>query len=321
MKNAVLFFSKLEAHIQQDPGQRGLGGPAPSPFSLTRGSLQRACQSLFDKGTKIALVTGFTIPDSEPPAPETDGPLGTVALAQICQALGKETILLCDTRHKDLLESSLKTRQLKQDTIPYGAAAKAWCASFVKDHQPSHIVAIEHVGPSYNAETIPPEHREAFLSSVPPSKRGQSQNMGGHRLGDLATDAFHLWDNSEVTSIAVGDGGNELGMGSLPWPVLAENISNGLGGQIACRVPCDHLIVAGISNWGAYALGLGLIYMSRQAALSLDIEDQEALLSELLERGAIDGVTKRGEASVDGLPWSRHKEWLGQALKLLNEFR
>ncbi|MDF1667106.1 MAG: DUF4392 domain-containing protein [Planctomycetota bacterium] len=321
MKNAPRFFSELEAHIQQDPGKRGLGGAAPSPFSLTRGSLQKASEALFHQGKKIALLTGFTIPDSQPPAPETDGPLGTVILAQICQSLGKEVIILCDERHEHLLQRSLEARQLKQATIPYGPQAKDWCAKFLKNEQPSHVISIEHVGPSYDSETIPPAYREAFLGSVPLEKHGQCQNMGGTLLGDLATEAFHLWADSTVTSIAVGDGGNELGMGSLPWPVLAENISNALGGQIACRIPCDHLIVAGISNWGAYALGLALIYLSESPELSLDIEDQEALLGELLQRGAIDGVTKREEASIDGLPWSHHKEWLGQALSLLNDFR
>lgn len=321
MKNAPDFFSKLEAHIHQDPGHRGLGGPDPSPFSLTQGTLHRASAALFEEGRKIALVTGFTIPDAIPPAPETDGPLGTIALAQICQALGKATVILCDQRHQKLMQNSLKARGLRQETIPYGASTKKWCAKFLDDYKPSHIVAIEHVGPSYDSESIPPEHREAFLNAVPPDKRGQCQNMGGKVLGDLACEAFHLWGSREVTSIAVGDGGNELGMGSLPWPVLAENINNGFGAQIACRIPCDHLVVSGISNWGAYALALALIYLSKRSDLSLDIEDQEALLGELLQRGAIDGVTKKSEASIDGLPWSHHKEWLGQATDLLKEFR
>ena len=44
------------------------------------------------------------------------------------------------------------------------------------------------------------------------------------------------------------------------------------GGLIACRVPADYLIVAGVSNWGAWALGAGVALLrdGRQWGLSLD---------------------------------------------------
>lgn len=321
MRHGPDFFARLEAHMHQDPGQRGLGGPSPSPFSLTKGSLKAAAESLFHKAERIAFLTGFTIPDAHPPAPETDGPPGTVALAALCQELGKDCVLICDERHEALLEPALEARGIKQATIPYGPASKDWCAAFLNSFQPSHLISVEHVGPSYDGESIPQEHREAFLGTVPEESYGRCQNMGGKFLGELAAEAFHLWDRESLTTIAVGDGGNELGMGSVPWPVLAEKISNGLGGQIACRVPCDHLIVSGISNWGAYALALAILSLSQRPELTLDIDDQEEFLGQLIARGAIDGVTKKAALSVDGLPWSRHKEWLIKARSLLEEHR
>ena len=41
-------------------------------------------------------------------------------------------------------------------------------------------------------------------------------------------------------------------MGKLPWATIRKNVPQ--GGVVACRVATDYLIVAGVSNWGAYAL-------------------------------------------------------------------
>ena len=54
------------------------------------------------------------------------------------------------------------------------------------------------------------------------------------------------------TKLAVGDGGNEIGMGRLPAGLIARTVPN--GAEIACVTSCDHLVVAGVSNWGAYGL-------------------------------------------------------------------
>ena len=52
-----------------------------------------------------------------------------------------------------------------------------------------------------------------------------------------------------AVTIGIGDGGNEIGMGKIPHETIVKNIPN--GDLIHCRVPTDHLIVAGVSNWGA----------------------------------------------------------------------
>ena len=61
-------------------------------------------------------------------------------------------------------------------------------------------------------------------------------------------------------TIAVGDGGNEIGMGALPRALIAAHVEH--GATIACVTPRSHLIVAGVSHWGAYAL-LGALAVVR----------------------------------------------------------
>ena len=62
---------------------------------------------------------------------------------------------------------------------------------------------------------------------------------------------------TRIHTSGIGDGGNEIGMGKVPWDTIRRNIPN--GGLIACRVPADHLIVAGVSNRKLYALAGGVL--------------------------------------------------------------
>lgn len=51
--------------------------------------------------------------------------------------------------------------------------------------------------------------------------------------------------------LAIGDGGNELGMGKV-IDAIRNNISK--GELIGAVTPADYLITASVSNWGGYAL-------------------------------------------------------------------
>jgi hypothetical protein len=117
-------------------------------------------------------------------------------------------------------------------------------------------------------------------------------------------------------TIGIGDGGNEIGMGKLPWDTIRKNIPN--GGRVACRVPADHLIVAGVSNWGAYALAAGVRRLrAAPPDLSLyDVAREEELLRLMVEAGLlVDGVTGEPTATVDGLTFERY----GQVLRQVGE--
>jgi hypothetical protein len=121
-----------------------------------------------------------------------------------------------------------------------------------------------------------------------------------------------------VTTIGIGDGGNEIGMGKIPWEIIRRNISNGC--VVACRVPTDHLIVCGISNWGAYGLAAGVLALSGgpfDRAL-FDAERERELLQVMVERGPlVDGVTGQPTVSVDGLEFDRYVEPLRRLGTLL----
>ena len=84
------------------------------------------------------------------------------------------------------------------------------------------------------------------------SADGAPRNMRGEDISAFTTPLDELFLAGPWQRIAIGDGGNEIGMGSVPASVIGAHVAH--GETIACVTPADHLIVAGVSNWGAYAL-------------------------------------------------------------------
>src|SRR5438105_3637078 len=107
---------------------------------------------------------------------------------------------------------------------------------------------------------------------------------------------------SRATTVGVGDGGNEIGMGAIPRNALK---AAGVPPRIASVVPVDHLVVAGVSNWGAYGI---VAHLGRLAGRNLlhSGADERRLIEACVRAGAVDGITRRREATVDGVPLAAH---------------
>lgn len=108
---------------------------------------------------------------------------------------------------------------------------------------------------------------------------------------------------SPFTTIGIADGGNEIGCGNIPWQTLRKAVKTGPIALTACRIPTDYLIVSGLSNWGAYGLGAAVAALAdRHDALRAWTAEREAsILQAIVAAGAVDGVLKRPEPSVDGV--------------------
>jgi hypothetical protein len=134
--------------------------------------------------------------------------------------------------------------------------------------------------------------------------------MRGRDITEQMSPAHLLFEQEPpLTTIGIGDGGNEIGMGKVPWEVIRRNIPG--GARVACRTATDHLIVCGISNWGAYGLAAGVRLLRRQgpSAELFDVETEREVLRIMVEAGPlVDGVLGRPSVSVDGLPFERYAE-------------
>jgi hypothetical protein len=163
-------------------------------------------------------------------------------------------------------------------------------AAVWRDGAVSHAVAIERCGLSAD---------------------GRPRNMRGVDVSPWTAPLDDLYCAGNWVRVGVGDGGNEIGMGRLPAGLIARTVPN--GERIACVTSCDHLIVAGVSNWGAYGLMAALAVVhepwSPVMARFLAAECDAALTVAIVDKaGAVDGVTARNEPTVDGFPAKVHAE-------------
>jgi D-glutamate cyclase len=300
--------------IQEDVGGRGLRtDPHDNLVTATANDFVAACRSIAGTpGAAVAVVTGFIIPTADPPAGETDGPLGAVFLARALAPLGIPVVLLSDPFAVPALAAGLTACRLR-DMVPVEEIPEQVNpARMLRGLPVTHLIALERVGPSHTPASVRPEEAETFVREVPAEHHDRCHTMRGRDITDLMRPAHRLFEvpaPGRPVTIGIGDGGNEIGMGKLPWDTIRRNVPG--GDVVACRVPTDHLIVAGVSNWGAYALAAGVQFL-RGAAFDgelFDVDREGELLRVMVEQGPlVDGVTGRREAGVDGLPFEQYAE-------------
>lgn len=282
-------LAAILAAVQVDPGNRGLArDPADNLFTATAGDFQTACRSLAEeKYPHFMVSTGFFIPGADPPAFETDGPLGAVFLRRAFDAMGITVSLMTD------IGGTIEL--LQRAGMP-----------------PSYFIPLGH--------PFPVSHH-IFVEKAGPAADGRCYTMRGRDITE-----HHAWFNkrfhpdrySDECTIGIGDGGNEMGMGKVPHETVVKNIPN--GDLVHCRVPTDHLIVAGVSNWGAYALAAG-VYVLRGVKPPADLFDpdrEREILDVMVREGPlVDGVTGKQTATVDGLTWDEYARPLVRIREIL----
>ena len=296
-------IGRLEAICAEDPGGRHIAALA----AATRGSLGAAAASIADHpDPSLALLSGCFIPRGTPPSAETDGPVGMALLAAGLSGDGIAVRAVTDDACAPVLTAALEAvggaAAVPLDVVPVAVPAQiAGLAARLRGAGPpvTHMVAIERLGPA---------------------RDGGVYNMRGESVADRTAPLHELYLDGPWTRIAVGDGGNEIGMGSLPEATIAGHIPS--GGRIACTVPADHLIVAGVSNWGAIALlcAVAALRPSLRRRLSgIDlVAVHDAVLEAVVLRGpAVDGVSRSRVRAVDGLPPPVHTGVVRQMLDAL----
>ncbi|MEC4891911.1 MAG: DUF4392 domain-containing protein [Oscillatoria sp. PMC 1051.18] len=287
-------IAKIESICSQDVG-RGIEPLA----QFTRGELCGAAKSLAEHSSPhVAIMTGFFIPHGNPPAAETDGPIAAAHLAAGLIRAGIPVKLVSDRFCLDAVKIAAEAAKVPADTAfdvlgEDVSQVTSILNSWERGSKPiSHLISIERAGPSFD---------------------GKIRNMKGKDITAYTAPLHLLFSKSNATTIAIGDGGNELGMGKLPLELVINNISQ--GEKITCVIPSDYLIVCGVSNWGGLGLlaALSLLRPDLQANLTkgLNSDTDYRILQTLIEQKvAVDGVTGLPTLSVDNLPWEVHRQVL-----------
>jgi hypothetical protein len=330
-------WPQLEILTHQDPGGRGLASYRRGGVPLDAGSLHAAAVELALYARAVAIFTGFPMVLSDQVTAETDGPPGALSLAAALEAAGVRVAIVTDPAAHAILQAGAKFMGLNPGIVeicPPAASAtcQRWLDEFIDGRTEawSHFIAIERPGPSHTGASFLAQPREApaplaaFRLAVPEAERDRCHTMLGVPLDEHVSPTHRLFElitehNLAIKTIAIGDGGNELGMGRFLWEDLVAAIATGPAGKIACRVAADIAILAGTSNWGGYALALAVAYLRGQRLASpwLQPDGQQRLLESLVAAGAVDGLTRLAEPTVDGLPPEDYLNALADMLNLL----
>lgn len=330
----MMDFDELEALVRHDPGGRGVASYQCQGQRLAVGQLAGAARELAERARGVAIVTGFCVADLLVPVAETDGPPGALYLARALEALGVEVVFVTDRYALPLLRIGCREWRLDAAVVEVPiereqaeAAIEEFLATATGGRL-THLLAIERVGPSHTLDSLAAQPRgnppplAQFTAEVPEQERDRCHNMRGTIIDDHTAPLHWLFEmatqgDRPIVTVAIGDGGNEIGMGSIPWEQLRASLTAAHAGRIICRTPADHLILAGVSNWGGYALACAVAGLRGQSGLidDWDADRERSLIESLVsEGGAVDGATRRHEATVDGLP-------LNDYLALLEKIR
>ncbi|XP_068573852.1 D-glutamate cyclase, mitochondrial isoform X2 [Cebidichthys violaceus] len=310
-QRAVAKIRQLETIIGEDPGQRGIGA------LFVQDELLRSCLAL-SHAFSVAITTGFPTHYMHSPPDETDGPPGAIAMATMLLSLGKRVTMVTDSRalemNRAIIDEAVRTGVLKTaiPLVTFEDSGPDSALHFLCHHgDPSkprydHLVAIERTGRAGD---------------------GNYYNMRGVNIKHLVDPIDDLFiaakDIPGIITTGIGDGGNELGMGKLKEKVETMMPN---GSLIACDVPADYAITAGVSNWGGYAVVCGLYLLHtcpshqryRKKGLGLEntipqeqlqdwtanlpsVDKEESILSTLVRFGIRSGKTGHLAMEVDGL--------------------
>jgi uncharacterized protein YcsI (UPF0317 family) len=320
--------------IQEDVGNRGLRtDPAENLITACAGDFAAACRSIAETpNAAVGVVTGFYIPSAN--LGETDGPLGALYLARALAPLGIRVVLLTDHFCVPALAAGIAKAGLRKTVplVPLPAAKEYpaltpelyWDAIAERTGPLTHLIALERSGPSHTPASLAPQPVALadYQREAAPEHHDRNHTMRGLDITEKMSPAHLLFEaegrrTAGIVTIGIGDGGNEIGMGKIPWEIIHKNIPR--GGLVACRIPTDHLIVCGVSNWGGYALAAGVRLLRGQPLDDelLNIAREEELLAWMVKQGPlVDGVSGQETATVDGLTFERYAEPLRQLARL-----
>lgn len=286
------FFKKLDEAMRYDPGNRGLLANAPA------NPLDRLQESLA-KITGVVILTGFPVRlGLHNFTGETDGPLGAANLAFAFESIGVPVWLLTDEEAYWVVNAAVTRRGCKCRPLMLPRyEADEFIAAQLDAIKPSHVLTIERPGKA---------------------RDGHYHNMRGGIIDAMFVDASSIIEAARergITTISIGDGGNEIGMGAL-----AETIEKYVphGEAICAREVADIALISGVSNWWGWGVSA---LLSRMYGINLLPSDdmERGMLHEMVLAGSVDGCTKKPEETVDNLPMEVHLGVLSHVRSAMQE--
>ena len=256
----------------------------------------------------VFIATGMIIyPFQHLGMGENDGPVGGAALARALRvALGAKTIFVTDKVLVDMVSRTVNggenaivpVKALPEIDLPLSSVidfpteeeeAEKKSKQLIKDFKPKAIVAIERRGVSKNG--------------IYHAWNGVDMAPYEARIGRL----FEECRKEGILTIGIGDGGNEIGMGNI-YDTVRKVVP--YGDNCKCPTHCgiadstlvDVLVVATVSNWGAYGIEACLAAMASKAEALHNGEKGMRIVRECIDAGGLDGPAKVPRPFLDAIP-------------------
>jgi len=255
--------------LSQD--QRGISALRPY---LAPDFCERAASLILDHPGTVLIATGFYIPAGA--APETDGPPGAIALGRVIASLGSRVLYVSDAYSAPVLRGLLgRGEEVLEFPIDDHQASWTHAANLVASLAPSLTISVERCGLT---------------------DEGLYRNMRGLDVTSYHAKIDYLF-RLHPCSVGIGDGGNEIGMGSVAAAIPLVMPTAGRPSVTATT----RLVIASVSNWGAWGVIAAMSKIRQQNLLPTVLEARDLLL-QTIALGAVDGTTGKRTASVDGFP-------------------
>jgi len=251
--------------------QRGIAALRPY---LAPDFCGRAASLILERPGTVLIATGFYIPAGA--APETDGPPGAIALGRALASLGSRVMYLTDAYSAPLLQG-LVGRAADVLEFPIVDHQTSWthAADVLTSVKPSLLIAVERCGLT---------------------DEGLFRNMRGVDVSNYHAKIDYLFRLHDRT-VGIGDGGNEIGMGSVASAIPLVVPSAGR----PCVTATTRLVISSVSNWGAWGV-LAAMSKLRNENLLPSVAEARELLLQTVALGAVDGTTGKRSETVDGFP-------------------
>ena len=205
------------------------------------------------EGGRVVIFTGIVVrPYLE--LGETDGIVGSVVLARALRSAGYTVEMLVETRQVEPM------RRLCD-------------ASQVRD------VNVRETGASVDAE---PADIAIAIEKIAKNAQGVRHSLLGTPLTEMAdeVDAYFIeLREAGIPTVGIGDGGNEIGFGSIAEEVAdvlgeAAQCACGCAGGVVSATPTQFVVAAATANLGTYALLAALALATERGQLCAEPGDR-----------------------------------------------
>lgn len=255
---------ELSRQIEDALVARNLRGMQQVQPHLQSGYVLRAAAHLREVRGHVLIGTGFPVVETF----ETDGPVGAIALYDTLTALGAKPVLVCGPPISTVLADHYRVHEIR---IGAHDERESEALLALSAYQPQAIISIERPGMAAD---------------------GEYYNMRGESISQYTACFDSFFKHCSCPTIAIGDGGNEIGMGKVSKALKTLNI-------VPAQTSCGELIVADVSNWGAYGIISFLsVWNNKDFLAEIDPLRTLRFISAL---GSVDGVTRINELTEDGL--------------------